>query len=139
LAGNVDAILSAKSTDRREIFEEAAGISRFRHRKEDSERKLERTEENLIRINDKISELSMQVEPLREQAETARKYLLLRDELRGLEISVWMDNLDSLQEQNKKTEADYRGALEQKESVSREIDEYYEYAQAQSDRCMKRM
>ena len=61
----MDEILSTKSTDRREIFEEAAGISKYRHRKEEAERKLERTEENLVRINDKIAELELQVEPLR--------------------------------------------------------------------------
>ena len=80
--GKIDEILSAKSGERREIFEEAAGISKFRHRKEESERKLERTEENLVRINDKIAELELQVDPLREQAEKAKRYLLLRDELR---------------------------------------------------------
>ena len=71
--GRIDEILSVKSADRREIFEEAAGISRFRHRKEEAERKLERTDENLVRINDKISELELQVEPLREQSETGEK------------------------------------------------------------------
>ena len=71
--GRIDEILSAKSTDRREIFEEAAGISKYRHRKEEAERKLERTEENLVRINDKIAELELQVEPLRMQAETGEK------------------------------------------------------------------
>jgi chromosome segregation protein len=131
--GKIDAILSLKSTDRREIFEEAAGISRFRHRKEESERKLERTDENLVRINDKIAELALQVEPLREQAETAKKYLLLRDELRGLEISVWMDSLENLQEQGRKAETDYRSVLEQKNNVGREIDSYYENAQSFSD------
>jgi chromosome segregation protein len=131
--GKIDAILSLKSTDRREIFEEAAGISRFRHRKEESERKLERTDENLIRINDKISELYLQVEPLQAQAETAKKYLLLRDELRGLEISLWMDNLDNLQEQSKKNEADYVSAQAQKNSVSSEIEAYYENSSAFSD------
>ena len=60
--GKIDEILSAKSGERREIFEEAAGISKFRHRKEEAERKLERTEENLVRINDKIAELELQVE-----------------------------------------------------------------------------
>ena len=70
--GRIDEILSAKSTDRREIFEEAAGISKFRHRKEETERKLEHTEENLLRINDKIAELELQVEPLRTQAERRR-------------------------------------------------------------------
>ena len=91
--GKIDEILSVKSGERREVFEEAAGISKYRHRKEESERKLERTEENLVRINDKIAELELQVEPLRKQAETAKKYLVLRDELRVLEISVWLENL----------------------------------------------
>jgi energy-coupling factor transporter ATP-binding protein EcfA2 len=81
--GKIDEILSTRSGDRREVFEEAAGISKYRHRKEESERKLERTEENLVRINDKIAELELQVEPLRDQAEKAKKYLVLRDELRS--------------------------------------------------------
>lgn len=136
--GKIDAILSAKSTDRREIFEEAAGISRFRHRKEDSERKLERTEDNLVRINDKISELALQVEPLREQAETARKYLLLRDELRGLEISVWMDSLENLQAQRGKAEADHQSVLELKNMISDEIDTYYENTQSFSEEMQKK-
>ena len=94
--GKIDSILSAKSTDRREIFEEAAGISRFRHRKEESERKLQRAEEDLTRVNDKIGELELQVEPLRRQSETAKRYLVLRDELRGLEISLWMYDLEAI-------------------------------------------
>ena len=80
--GRIDEILSQRSADRREIFEEAAGISKYRHRKEEAERKLERTEENLVRIGDKIAELELQVEPLRDQAEKAKRYLILRDELR---------------------------------------------------------
>jgi chromosome segregation protein len=132
--GKIDAILSIKSTDRREIFEEAAGISRFRHRKEDAERKLEHTDDNLVRLGDKISELALQVEPLREQAETAKKYLLLRDELRGLEISVWVDSLETLAQQITKTETDHLGALEQKTTISREIEEYYGAAQEFSDK-----
>ena len=71
--GRIDEILSQKSADRREIFEEAAGISKYRHRKEKAERDLERTEENLTRVTDKIAELELQVEPLREQAEKAKK------------------------------------------------------------------
>ena len=86
--GRIDEILSVKSADRREVFEEAAGISRYRHRKEEAERKLAHTDENLVRVNDKIAELELQVEPLREQSEKAKKYLVLRDERRGLEISV---------------------------------------------------
>ena len=104
--GRIDAILSAKSTDRREIFEEAAGISRFRYRKEESERKLARAEENLLRVNDKIAELEMQVEPLREQSEVAKKYLVLRDELRGLDISLWCDGLKKAAEREQKSGAD---------------------------------
>jgi chromosome segregation protein len=71
--GRIDEILSVKSSDRREIFEEAAGISRFRYRKEEAQRKLERTEGNLQRIGDRIGELELQVGPLREQAEKLLK------------------------------------------------------------------
>ena len=97
--GRIDEILSIKSTDRRDIFEEAAGISRFRHRKEESQHKLQQAEDNLLRINDKISELEMQVGPLKEQSEKAKKYLVLRDELRGIEISAWMDDLEQYDRQ----------------------------------------
>ena len=115
--GKIDEILSVKSSDRREIFEEAAGISRYRHRKEEAERKLERTDENLVRINDKISELEYQVEPLREQSEKAKKFLVLRDELRGLEISVWLDTLERIRTNNIKLQADYQEAVRQREEV----------------------
>ena len=66
--GKLDAILQSRPEERRALIEEAAGISKFRHRKEEAERKLERTQENLVRINDKIAELELQVEPLRDQA-----------------------------------------------------------------------
>ena len=123
--GKIDEILSAKSGERREIFEEAAGISKFRHRKEESERKLERTEENLVRINDKISELELQVEPLREQSEKAKKYLILRDELRLLEISVWLENLDALKAGARKLEADFRAAEAQRDEARAALDALY--------------
>ena len=108
--GRIDEILSTRSADRREIFEEAAGISKYRHRKEETERKLQRTEENLVRINDKIAELELQVEPLRDQAEKAKKYLILRDELRALEISVWLSNLDDLKVSARQLQADLAAA-----------------------------
>ena len=73
--GRIDEILSLKSADRREIFEEAAGISKYRHRKEETERKLQHTEDNLLRIGDKVSELELQLEPLRQQSEKAKRYL----------------------------------------------------------------
>ena len=123
--GRIDEILSAKSTDRRDIFEEAAGISRYRHRKEESERKLQRTDENLVRVNDKISELELQVEPLRGQAETAKKYLLLRDELRGIEISVWADTLEKLADSAQKLEESHTAASEHLERVRTEVDAFY--------------
>ena len=127
--GKIDEILSVKSEDRREIFEEAAGISKFRHRKEESERKLERTEENLLRINDKISELEMQVEPLCEQAETAKRYLILRDELRVLEISVWLENLQALKTNTFKLQADFQTAKEDQQRAQAALDAVYASAE----------
>ena len=70
--GKIADIISTKSTDRREVFDEAAGISRYRYRKEEAERRLERTDENLLRIHDKIEELELQVGPLKEQSERRR-------------------------------------------------------------------
>ena len=70
--GRIDEILSLKSADRREIFEEAAGISKYRHRKEETERKLMHTEDNLLRIGDKVSELEIQLEPLKVQSKRPR-------------------------------------------------------------------
>ena len=123
--GKIDEILSVKSADRREIFEEAAGISKFRHRKEETERKLERTEENLVRINDKITELELQVGPLRSQAEKAKKYLILRDELRTLEISVWLENLDKIKTDSIKLNTDYALAQQELERANAALDELY--------------
>ena len=130
--GRIDEILSVKSTDRREMFEEAAGISRFRHRKEEAERKLERTDENLLRINDKIDELELQVEPLREQSERAKRFLILRDELKGLEISVWLDTLERLRAGSIKLETDYKEAVRQKEAAERAMEERFGTAEALS-------
>ena len=129
--GKIDEILSVRSDDRREVFEEAAGISKYRHRKEESERKLQRTEENLVRINDKITELELQVEPLRKQAETAKKYLVLRDELRTLEISVWLENLQKLKADRLKLQADFETAQADQKKAQDELDRVY----AQAEEC----
>lgn len=123
--GKIDEILSTKSGDRREIFEEAAGISKYRHRKEESERRLERTDENLVRVNDKITELELQVEPLRDQAEKAKKYLVLRDELRVLEISVWLTELDELKADARKLETDFHIAEQAREEARTQLDTLY--------------
>ena len=136
--GKIDEILSAKSGERREIFEEAAGISKFRHRKEDAERKLERTEENLVRINDKIAELELQVEPLREQAEKAKKYLVLRDELRLLEISVWLENLDDLKAAARKLESDFQAAQAERDGARAALDALYAESEAYGDRMREK-
>ena len=132
--GRIAEILSSKSKDRRAIFEEAAGISRYRHRKEESERKLSHTEENLVRIGDRISELELQVEPLKEQAETARRYLLLRDELRGYEIAVWLRELDSLRSRADKADADYLAAKQSLDDANIELEAAYEKTESYSEK-----
>ena len=123
--GRIDEILSLKSADRREIFEEAAGISKYRHRKEETERKLAHTEDNLLRIGDKVSELELQLEPLRKQSEKAVKYLELREELQGLEVAVWMDKLEKLSQEAKKAEEDYTSAAFVLEQAKDELEKLY--------------
>lgn len=123
--GKIDEILSVKSTQRRQIFEEAAGISRFRHRKEESERKLERTRENLLRIQDKMEELELQLEPLEEQADKARRFFAAREGLRGLEVSLWLTRLEALREDHHKLRADQEAMLRQLEQVRGETDRLY--------------
>ena len=123
--GRIAEIVSTKGTDRREVFEEAAGISRFRYRKEEAERKLERTEENLLRINDKIEELEMQVGPLKEQSETARRYLVLRDELKGREVSVWMATLEKLHAQSESVNLEYEHVTKNLENARASLEALY--------------
>lgn len=92
--GKIDSIVSSKSEDRREIFEEAAGISRYRYRKTEAERKLIRTEENLVRLRDIVTELESRVGPLKIQAEKASSFLEYSNEKKGLEIALWLDTLE---------------------------------------------
>ncbi len=92
--GKIDEILSNKSEDRRHIFEEAAGIVKFRTRKEESEKKLERTKLNLLRINDILAEIEANIEPLKAQSEKAKKYLNLKEELKGIEIGLFLYNIE---------------------------------------------
>jgi chromosome segregation protein len=132
--GRIDEILSARSRDRRGIFEEAVGISRYRHKKEEAERKLAHTDENLLRVNDKIAELELQVTPLRQQAETAKKFLLLRDELRGLEISVWADSLDRLKDRIQALEDESAKAKSKLGDAAAELDAAYKSAEQFSER-----
>ena len=127
--GRIDEILARKSTDRREIFEEAAGISKYRHRKEETERKLANTEDNLLRIGDKISELELQLEPLRVQSEKAKKYLACKEELRGLEITVWLENLEKIAAAAKKAEEDFASSSFVLEQEHRALDLLYQKAE----------
>ena len=96
--GKIDSIVSSKSEDRREIFEEAAGISRYRYRKTDAERKLKSAEENLLRLRDIVTELEDRVGPLKKQSEKAQQFLEYSEEKRGLEIALWLLTLDKSQD-----------------------------------------
>ena len=96
--GKIDEILSNKSEDRRNIFEEAVGIVKYRTRKQESEKKLERTKLNLLRINDIIAEIETNIEPLKAQSEKAKKYLNLREELKNIEIGLFIYNIEKYKE-----------------------------------------
>lgn len=104
--GKIDEILSNKSEDRRHIFEEAAGIVKYRSRKEDSEKKLERAKLNLLRINDILAEIENNIEPLKIQSEKAKKFLSLREELKGIEVGLFLYNIDLYKERLEKITAD---------------------------------
>lgn len=129
--GKIDSIVSSKGEDRREIFEEAAGISRYRYRKIDAERKLKSTEDNLLRLRDIVTELEERVGPLEKQSEKAQKFLEYSEEKRGLEIALWLLTLDRSQNELKVQDEkisiaksqydDAETALEQIQNESEEI------------------
>ena len=127
--GRIDEILSLKSGDRREIFEEAAGISKYRHRKEETERKLATTEDNLMRIGDKVSELEIQLDPLKNQSEKAKKYLAMKDELQGVEVAVWLQTLDKLSESARKAQEDFTSADFVLKQAHEDLDKHYARAE----------
>ena len=92
--GKIDEILSNKSEDRRHIFEEAAGIVKYRVRKQESEKKLEQTKLNLLRIHDILTEIESNIEPLKMQSEKAKQFLTLKEELKSIEIGLFLHNID---------------------------------------------
>ncbi len=92
--GKIDEILSNKSEDRRHIFEEAAGIVKYRTRKEETEKKLEQTKLNLLRINDILTEIEGNLEPLQMQSDKAKKYLNLKEELKNIEVGLFIYNIE---------------------------------------------
>lgn len=95
--GKIDSIVASKSEDRREIFEEAAGISRYRYKKIESERKLKSTEDNLLRLRDIVSDLEERIGPLETQSKKAEKFLEYSEEKKDIEISLWVNTLNDSQ------------------------------------------
>lgn len=112
--GEVDKILSNSPYDRRVIFEEAAGILKYKKRKEEALRKLDRTHNNLDRVNDIINELNLQVEPLKEQSKKAKEYVDTKEKLTNLEVALIAHDLEFLNEELEE-------AKQQKEKLSEEI------------------
>ena len=121
--GKIDEILSNKSEDRRHIFEEAAGIVKYRTRKQDAEKKLEQTKLNLLRINDILSEIEGQLEPLKFQSEKAKRYLSLRDELKEIEVGLFVYNINSYKEKLMQITEDLKILNEQNEDENKKQEE----------------
>ena len=113
--GRIDEILSNKSEDRRHIFEEAAGIVKYRVRKEESEKKLEQTRLNLLRINDILAEIESQIDPLKMQAEKAKKYLSLREELKNIEVGLFVYNINNYKEKLEELKSSFSVLTSQKD------------------------
>ena len=135
--GKIDEILSNKSEDRRRIFEEAAGIVKYRTRKQESEKKLEQTKLNLLRINDILSEIEGTIEPLKLQSEKAKKFLDLREELKSIEVGLFIYNIETykvklqeiekdieiLQNQYEEEDSKFEKVKELKEELKNQVDE----------------
>jgi len=121
--GKIDEILSANSQDRRYIFEEAAGIVKYKSRKNEAEKKLDRTEQNLIRIIDIIKELENQIHPLSIQAEKAKKYITIKDYLKEKELAVFIHRIDSLKDKQKNINTNKKNIESQIKEKESEIEE----------------
>ncbi len=135
--GRVGDIVASKSEERREIFEEAAGISKYRYRKNEAERRLKSTEENLLRLRDILQELEERVGPLAAQAEKAKKYLTLAGEKKELEIGLWLHTMvasrETLRDLNAKLElarTQYDAAGEAMDAFEEQMEEIARQAQA---------
>ena len=127
--GKIDSIISAKNEDRRELFEEAAGISRFRHKRTDAQRRLDQAQENLVRLLDILGELESRVGPLKVQSEKAAQFIKLSDEKKTLEIGVWVNKIkkftNELREQEHKIDAaneSYTICVNELKSIENEIE-----------------
>ena len=131
--GKIDSIISQKNEDRRELFEEAAGISLFRHKRTDATRRLDQAQENLIRLLDILNELESRVGPLKKQSEKAAQFLELSEEKKTLEIGVWINKINrftnELREQEHKidaTQASYDVCEKELSSIEKEIEDIIE-------------
>jgi chromosome segregation protein len=136
--GKIDSILSAKPEDRRNVFEESAGISKFKEEKNQSENKLDRVKENLVRINDIISELEKQLGPLKNQAENAKIFLELSNRLKELEINIYVygyensskqkekiyENIKAIDEELAFKQSEFEKALKEYEASQNQISEF---------------
>ncbi len=123
--GKIDNIIAGKPSERRVFFEEACGISKYHHKKDEAERKLNNTNDNITRLNDIIFELENQLEPLKIQSEKAKKYLIIRDELRDLEVNVWLRNYYEYKESLEKIAKDFSDSklsLEETKNTLSELD-----------------
>lgn len=134
--GKIDEIVSAKSSERRQIFEEAAGITKYRYRKKEAQNKLSLAEENLVRLTDILDELRNRVKPLKIQSEKAKKFRELDICKKQLEISIWINDLkklkDSLKNQEDKlfiTKNDYENEEKYLEELSIKTQEIYDKIQ----------
>ncbi|MBR6479174.1 MAG: chromosome segregation protein SMC [Clostridia bacterium] len=132
--GKVADLVSSKSKGRRDMLEEAAGISHFRYRRTDAMRRLEQTEENLIRLRDIFAELESRVGPLKIQSEKAEKFLVLADEKKKLEISLWLYTIDTLKERLR----DQEHKIEISDSQYKAVVEELESIDAKTEECFKR-
>ena len=115
--GNVAQILSTKAEDRRAFFEEAAGVSKYKHRKDEAVRKLMSVDENLVRIDDITTELERQLGPLENQSKKARKYLVLYEEYKGLDVSMSLINLQKNSELIKKATELYKSISDEMQDL----------------------
>ncbi len=119
--GKIDEILTEKSTERRKIFEEAAGIMKYRVRKEEAERKLARTQENLVRVKDILGELEHQIGPLKKQSEQAKRYVALADRLKVLEVNLYLEAYDKHAEKIDAVQKTIDGLAEEEQGLLAQI------------------
>lgn len=132
--GKVADMVSSKSTGRRDMLEEASGISHFRYRRAESIKRLNQAEENLVRLRDILSELETRVEPLRVQSEKAQEFLVLAENRKQLEISLWLYNIDSLKEKIKEQERKVSIAQAQYDSAEAALEKIENDIEAASNR-----